>query len=349
MPFASKLRDLRLQLPLVIVLEQPKVFLSLLRTQIEAIDEEVCQLVWPEVRQDAQVYYEVFRQFWLSAADNDEDFIGKFSENTRYELAKAQIFKSLASENIILSQAHRAEGLNSQQHAIIVLEKIITEQLPVSERFLMRIFALMHDHGKMLVAGYEGDVTQLIIDVGKGNQDGTINASFIDHQMLSALILQSLFDHEAELGKLISAKDLAYLLCLIEHHHNFGRLNKTSVNPIMFNLEEYFSRIPELAAQDRWRYLLHSFLFSVADIAATKGHWHYLPENIERFENLLEFYYQQSDEADIDLNFLALCQQSIALVREKYAYILNSLEFEKSLPSIPLQTKLDLDGFEITS
>jgi hypothetical protein len=320
-PFAGRLRDLPIDPSLDFVLEQPSVTLNFLRTHIAELDELVSRLVWPEVQRDAEIYSDIFRQFSECAAATDREFIEFFSEVIQTELEQTQIFQSLGSEKIILSQAHRLEGSNSQKHVLNVLKKIITDHLPVNDRFLLRVFALMHDNGKMLVAGYDGDTEKLMTEVGRANADGSINCSYISHQILSAMILQSLSDHEADLGKLFSAKDLAYLLCLIEHHHNFGELNKISADPVAFDLDKYFSDIPELALEDRWRYLLHSFLFSLADISATKGHWHYLPENIERFENLVEYYGQQES---FDQNFLELCKRSIALSKKKYADIIAS-------------------------
>jgi hypothetical protein len=165
----------------------------------------------------------------------------------------------------------------------------------------------------MLVVGYDGNIEQLMKEIGNVNKNNEVPDSFVNHQQTSADILQSLLNHDS-FGHLFSSGEQAYLQTLISHHHYFVKLGKFMHEEI-FDEKGYFAAIPELVPTAHWRYLLHSFIFNLADTSATKGHWQHLAGNVARFAQVTKFY---ATHPDCDKQLLQQMQLTIKQANVKY-------------------------------
>ncbi len=319
-PYKEFLAELNLDPLLASILTRDGLLLNL-ATTATTNTEATSEIVWPGISRDA-IFFAVIFQFLAQISSKlsttDESFAAYDIEICKEFLSRTQIFQALASDKIILSQAHRqTEHVNSQEHILTTLKNLITESLSEREKFLMRVFVLMHDFGKVLLANYEGDSEALMKVIKNVNQEGIVKNSFVDHQQLSALIFRSVLSHsQLAREQFVDEQEIEYLVNLIAHHHLFGSVNKY-LKDGGFDLNGFFTNVPGLAESKRWEYLLHSFLFNLADVSATRGHWPHLLPNIESFEQLTKIYSQDENR---DPELLEKMQLSLELAKIKYQY-----------------------------
>jgi len=322
-PIKENLQELGLNEDLMHIFAQSGILLNLAEQQL---DKKSLEIVWPGIVMDSALYAVVF-SFLKESTKNeritDEIFSQYDARSCEQFLKDSPLFQSLSSDKIILTKAHRLDGIDSKNHVLTVFKNVLTNTLSGRERFIMRVFALMHDNSKMLVAGYDGIVEDLMKKIGNVDDiTGEVKHSCVDHELLSSLIFRSILNHNKSMEKIFDQEniddqeDVDYIATLIAHHHFFPKLEK-HLGENTFDEDSYFKEIPELAKNKRWKYLLHSFLFSLADISATRGHWQHLFPSIELFERLTEIY---SKEKDVDSNLLIKMEKSIEEAKTKYAF-----------------------------
>ena len=243
-------------------------------------------LLWPNIHLDRQIFKSVLSLLNIANCFTDERFKKDILPTIKHLLKNTQLFQFLADPEIVLTQAHQKNGLNSAEHIFKVLDELPTERLSDKHKLILRIFALHHDLGKAISAGLIKAEVEQALEANDFPEmrdgQGQLKNSFPDHQLTSALIFLSLYQGRTNQlqNELIGEEEINLIAYLIANHHSFSDFvpnpKELKHEKQILDWQEFFPgnrKLQELL-------LAYLFLFNYADTNATPAHQPSLEPNL---------------------------------------------------------------------
>jgi len=252
-------------------------------------EEYACDLLWPNIHFDRQVFKSVVSLLSIANYFKDEKFKSDILPTIKKLLNSTQLFQLLADPEIILTKAHQTNGLNSAEHIFKVLDELPTAHLDNKHKLILRIFALHHDLGKAISAGLSREEIEQTFEhpayQDTKDEQGSLKNSFPDHQLNSALLFLSLYKGRANQlqNEHLEEKDIDLIAYLIANHHSFYNFTLNSDHE---QFRDWKNFLPGDRKQQELL-LAYLFIFNYADTHATPAHQKWLKPNHGWMKNIL--------------------------------------------------------------
>lgn len=239
------------------------------------------QLTWKEFEQDAQVFSGLLEKVWESRGTTDKRFIEKIHPEVIAILQKAEIFRRLASEDIIVTAQHN--GTVPFQHTKNVLEVMKAEGagLNSNQKFVIRTVGYIHDIGKAISAGIPKAEAQEILNLWGGKH------SYPNHDAISALVLEALENHSSvqQWIQIIGQRNWQLIKLVVRNHH----LLEANIVRDTDKFEALERSVRPLAADPlQYEAFMLTFVFAYADINSNLNYRKYWPQKVTGLELLFQ-------------------------------------------------------------
>jgi hypothetical protein len=252
-------------------------------------EEDACDLLWPNINLDRQVFKSVMTLLSIANCFEDDRFKKDILPTIKHLLDNTQLFRFLADPEIILTKAHQKNGLNSAEHIFKVLDELPTKYLDDKHKLILRVFALHHDLGKAISAGLNREELEQALAhqayEDTKDEQGVLKNSFPDHQLTSALLFLSLYEGRANQLKSehLGEKEIELITYLIANHHIFYNFTLDSGCEQFKDWREFLPG----NRQQQELLLAYLFIFNYADTNATPAHHKWLKPNFIWMKNIL--------------------------------------------------------------